>query len=65
MTRVVEALEERGTAAPTFLHFLASRDVVPALTWVALTLVALLGERPRGVGDEFGLVAVDAPAVNF
>ena len=61
MTRVVEALEELGAAAQTFLHLLATRDVIPALTWVALTLVALLGELPHGVGDEFGWVAVHAP----
>ena len=61
VTRVVEALEELGAAAPTFLRLLATRDVIPALTWVALTLVALLGELPHGVGDEFGWVAVDAP----
>ena len=33
----------------------------PALNWAAVKLVALLGELPHGVGDDFGLIAVDAP----
>ena len=33
--------------------------MTPAFSWAAVTLVALLGELPRGVGDDFGLVAVE------
>ena len=39
-------------------------SVSSALNRAAVTLVALLGELPRGVGYDFSLVAVDAPAVN-
>ena len=37
----------------------AGTSATPGFSWAAVTLVALLGELPRGVGDDFGRVAVD------
>ena len=45
----------------TFLRFLATRGVTWAFSRAVVTLVALLGELPRGVGEGFGLGADDAP----
>ena len=55
-------------AVPTIQRMsLVSRSAIsvrtsatPALHWAVVRLVALLGELLRGVGDDFGLVAVDA-----